>query len=71
MRLKDKTAIVTGASSGFGEGIARAFADEGGHVWYYPDCAGFFAEVFLYESKGDTRRDGYDKPVRNGIGHIT
>ncbi len=29
MRLKDKVAIVTGAASGFGEGIARAFADEG------------------------------------------
>ncbi len=29
MRLKDKVAIVTGAASGFGEGIARTFADEG------------------------------------------
>jgi len=29
MRLKDKATIVTGAGSGFGEGIARRFAQEG------------------------------------------
>ena len=29
MRLKDKVAIVTGAGSGFGEGMARRFAGEG------------------------------------------
>lgn len=32
MRLKDKVAIVTGAASGFGEGIARRFCDEGASV---------------------------------------
>ena len=32
MRLKDKTAIVTGAGSGFGAGIARKFAAEGAQV---------------------------------------
>ena len=32
MRLKDKIAVVTGAASGFGEGIARRFADEGAKV---------------------------------------
>ena len=32
MRLKDKTAIVTGAGSGFGAGIARRFAEEGATV---------------------------------------
>ena len=32
MRLTDKTAIVTGAGSGFGAGIARRFAEEGAAV---------------------------------------
>ena len=32
MRLKDKIAIVTGAASGFGAGIARRFAAEGARV---------------------------------------
>ena len=32
MRLSNKIAIVTGAGSGFGEGIARTFAREGASV---------------------------------------
>ncbi len=32
MRLKDKVAIITGAASGFGEGMARRFAEEGARV---------------------------------------
>jgi 3-oxoacyl-[acyl-carrier protein] reductase len=31
-RLKERTAVVTGAASGFGEGIAKRFAEEGANV---------------------------------------
>ena len=32
MRLNNKVAIITGAASGFGEGIARRFSKEGASV---------------------------------------
>ncbi|MBO6718139.1 MAG: SDR family oxidoreductase [Rhizobiaceae bacterium] len=32
MRLKDKVAIITGAASGFGEGMAKRFAEEGARI---------------------------------------
>lgn len=32
MRLENKVAVITGAASGFGEGIARRFAEEGARV---------------------------------------
>ena len=32
MRLKDKVAVITGAASGFGEGMAKRFAEEGARI---------------------------------------
>ena len=32
MRLQNKTAVITGAGSGFGEGMAKRFAAEGAKV---------------------------------------
>jgi 3-oxoacyl-[acyl-carrier protein] reductase len=43
MRLKDKVAVVTGAGGGFGEGIARAFVNQG-------------AKVILADISGDAAR---------------
>jgi len=45
MRLKDKTAIVTGAGSGFGKGIAMRFAKEGARVGVIDINAGAAREV--------------------------
>lgn len=45
MRLKGKTAIVTGAASGFGAGIARRFAEEGARVMVADLNAGGAADV--------------------------
>ena len=49
MRLKNKTAIVTGGASGFGEGIVRRFAEEGARVMVAdinPDGARDVAETY-------------------------
>ena len=46
MRLKDKTAIVTGAGSGFGKGIAMRFAKEGARVGVIDIKAEAAREVF-------------------------
>lgn len=55
MRLEGKTAIVTGAASGFGAGIARKFAAEGAHVIVADiDAAG--AEAVAGEVGGTARQ---------------
>ena len=51
MRLKDKVAIVTGGASGFGEGIARRFAQEGAKV-VIADLNGEAAEALAREIGG-------------------
>lgn len=55
MRLKGKTAIVTGAGSGFGEGIAKTFAREGANV-VVNDLNGAAAERVASEIAQDGAR---------------
>lgn len=57
MRLSDKVAVVTGAGSGFGEGIAKRFAGEGARVIavdIHGDAAGRVVEEI--ESSGGTAK---------------
>ncbi|MDW4549934.1 SDR family oxidoreductase [Defluviimonas sp. D31] len=55
MRLEGKTAIVTGAGSGFGAGIARKFAAEGAQVMV-ADINSTAAEAIAAEIGGIARR---------------
>ena len=55
MRLDKKIAIVTGAGSGFGAGIARKFAAEGAHV-ILADINGAAAEAVAREIGGTAQQ---------------
>jgi 3-oxoacyl-[acyl-carrier protein] reductase len=78
MRLKDKTAIVTGAASGFGAGIARKFAAEGATVMVV-DLNGGAAETIGREiggiahranvSSGDAVSDMIETAIKK-MGHV-
>jgi len=69
MRLKGKLAIVTGAGSGFGAGIAKRFAEEGAHV-IVNDINQGAGERVAKETKGTfvqadvTKSDDWAKLVR-------
>lgn len=52
MRLEGKTALITGAGSGFGAGIARKFAREGAHV-YIVDINSEAAQTIANEVGGE------------------
>ncbi len=66
MRLAGKTALVTGAGSGFGAGIARKFAAEGAKVWC-ADINGAAADQIAAELGGVamTCDVGSAEPVSN------
>ncbi|MEN8658951.1 SDR family oxidoreductase [Marivita sp.] len=78
MRLKDKTAIVTGAASGFGAGIARKFAAEGATVMVV-DLNSDAAQAIASEinghahnadvSNGDQMADMIETAIR-ALGHV-
>ena len=50
-RLKDKVAIVTGSSSGFGRAIAKAFAAEG-------------AKIVCTDLRPEARQEGYEEDLK-------
>jgi len=68
MRLKDKVALVTGAGSGFGAGIARRFAQEGAQVIVndvHPRGEGIAKEIGARFVQGDvTKAADWAKLVR-------
>ncbi len=72
MRLKGKTAIVTGAASGFGEGIARRFAAEGAYVVVCDiDEAGAVAVAeAIAEKSGQAHAAVCDVTVSGDIAHL-
>lgn len=59
MRLKDKVAVITGAASGFGEGMAKRFAEEGAKV-VVADINGKGAERVAGEIGGEAIAVGAD-----------
>ena len=71
MRLKHKVAIVTGAGSGFGAGIARRFSEEGAEV-IVADINTAAGERVAREVEGTfvhadvTKSDDWEKLVRAG-----
>jgi 3-oxoacyl-[acyl-carrier protein] reductase len=61
MRLAGKIAIVTGAASGFGEAIAKRFAEEGAQVIVADinDDAGEAVVAAIRAARGDARGDAH------------
>ncbi len=65
-RLKDKTAVVTGASSGIGRGIVRAFAGEGAHVIVNYNKNEKGAEQIVREIK---KKGGRSEAIQADVSH--
>jgi NAD(P)-dependent dehydrogenase (short-subunit alcohol dehydrogenase family) len=62
MRLKDKVILVTGSTTGIGEGMARIFACEGAHVMIHGTRKDA-AEKLAAEIKGGFVLGGLDDPA--------
>lgn len=69
MRLNNKVAIITGAASGFGEGMARRFAEEGAKV-VVADLNAKGAERVASEIGGGAIAVGTDVTVRAEIDEL-
>ncbi len=75
MKLKNKIVIVTGASSGIGEGIAKRFVEEGATVYgcALEESADLVLDGFIYESVDVTdfaQCDAFVKKVFEKAGNI-
>jgi len=68
-RLENKVAIITGAASGFGEGMARRFAEEGAKV-VVADLNAMGAERVASEIGGSAIGIGTDVTVRAEIDEL-
>ncbi len=66
MRLEGKTAVITGAGSGFGEGIAKRFAHEGASV-VVADLNADAARRVAAEIGDNARAIGADVTVRDEV----
>ena len=74
MRLRNKVAIVTGAASGFGAGIARRFAEEGARVIVSdvnPAGEKLASEIGAHFVQADvTKSDDWARLVRQASEHL-
>ena len=74
-RLKDKVAVVTGAASGFGEGMAKRFAEEGARIVVADlnvkgaeRVAGEIGEAAIWVQTDVSQKSEFEEMVRATLG---